>query len=356
MQQLMEALHLAQQGDWLAGQAFAEMDCGFVHMSFGAFGEALTHLRHALHIATEIEHQQWLAATHCVFAQLYFNLLAPDLAIQHAEKGMELARQLGSYWWSDNIAAYHALSYILKNDFSQAEAVLSATISRDEQPRHLGARRVIWAWGRLALAQKEPEVALRIAEQLIASAPNATNVALTQPIPHLLFLKGEALIMLQRLDEAAQALQNAKLGAQERQDPSLLWKIHCVAGQLENLRRYEDRAQHEFSMAREIIELLATHIDDEALRTPFLQMALKSLPKEKSLSPRHVEAKRFGGLTERERTIAMLIAQARSNRDIADTLFISERTVETHISNIFFKLGFSSRTQIAAWAIEKGLQ
>ncbi|MBA2680646.1 MAG: response regulator transcription factor [Ktedonobacteraceae bacterium] len=161
--------------------------------------------------------------------------------------------------------------------------------------------------------------------------------------------------MLQRFDEATQVLQNAKRGAQEQQDPSLQWKIHCVLGQLEQLLKHEEAAQHEFSAAREIIGSLATSIHDEALRTHFLQTALKSLPKEKSRSPRRAEAERFGGLTERERTIATLIAQGKSNREIAHVLVISERTVETHISNIFFKLGFSSRTQIAAWAIEKGL-
>ena len=355
IQRLAEALHLAHQGDWAAGQAFAEMDRGFLHIGFGEFGEALAHLRHALDIATEIEHQQWLAGTHCALTQLYFNLLEPDLAIQHAKQGMALARQLGSLWWSHNIATYYALSHIFRNEFSQAEAVLSATLPREGQPRHLAARRVTWAWGRLALAQKEPEVALRIAEQLLASAPNATNVPPTQPIPHLLTLKGEALIMLQRFDEATQALQNAKRGAQERQDLSLLWNVHCVVGHLEQLLKHEDAAQREFSAAKEIIVSLATSVDDEALRTHFLQVALKSLPKEKTLTPRRAEAEKFGGLTERERAIVVLIAQGKSNRRIADELIVSERTVETHVSNIFFKLGFSSRTQVATWAVEKGL-
>ena len=210
-------------------------------------------------------------------------------------------------------------------------------------------------WGKLALAQKQPEVALRIAEQLLASAPNATNVPSTQPIPHLLTLKGEALIMLQRFDEAIDALQHAKRGAQERQNPSLLWNIHCIAGHLEQLLKHEDATQYECSAAREIITSLAANIYDEAMRTHFLQAAFKSLPKEKTLTPRRAEAEKFGGLTERERTIVALITQGKSNRIIADELVVSERTVETHISNIFYKLKFSSRTQIAAWAVEKGL-
>jgi DNA-binding NarL/FixJ family response regulator len=355
IQQLNEALQLARQCDWTAGQAFAEMDRGWMHTGFGEFGEALVHLQQGLDIATEIEHQQWLAGIHCVFTQLYFNMLQPDLAIHHAKQGMALARQLGSLWWIHNITAYYALSHILTNELSEAEAILSAALPRDEQPHHVAARRVSWAWGRLALARKEPEVALRIAEQLLSSAPNVANVPSTQPIPHLLRLKGEALIMLQRFDEAAEALQNAKRGAQERQDPSLLWNIHCIVGYMEQSLKREDGAQREFSTAREIITSLAASIDDDASRTQFLQAALKSLPKEKTLSPRRAEAEKFGGLTERERSIVVLIAQGKSNRGIADELTVSERTVETHISNIFFKLGFSSRTQIAAWAVEKQL-
>ena len=56
-----------------------------------------------------------------------------------------------------------------------------------------------------------------------------------------------------------------------------------------------------------------------------------------------------GDLTRREREGARLIAQGLSNRAIAATLVISERTVEGHVGNILGKLGFHARTQIAAW-------
>lgn len=64
---------------------------------------------------------------------------------------------------------------------------------------------------------------------------------------------------------------------------------------------------------------------------------------------------RIGSLTEREREVAALIAQGATNRAIAEVLVISERTVERHVANIFAKLDFSSRTQIAAFAVEEGL-
>jgi len=60
-------------------------------------------------------------------------------------------------------------------------------------------------------------------------------------------------------------------------------------------------------------------------------------------------------LSQRERQIAALIAAGRTNREIAAELGISPRTADTHISHILSKLGFTSRTQIAAWAREQQL-
>jgi non-specific serine/threonine protein kinase len=72
-------------------------------------------------------------------------------------------------------------------------------------------------------------------------------------------------------------------------------------------------------------------------------------------SPRKVAKEKFGGLTAREREVAILIAQGKSNRDIAVMFVLSERTVEGYVSSILNKLGFNARAQIAAWATEKGL-
>jgi non-specific serine/threonine protein kinase len=57
-------------------------------------------------------------------------------------------------------------------------------------------------------------------------------------------------------------------------------------------------------------------------------------------------------LTRREREIAEQVAKGHTNRRIALELTVSQRTVEGHVEKIMTKLGFSSRTQIAAWATE----
>jgi DNA-binding NarL/FixJ family response regulator len=63
---------------------------------------------------------------------------------------------------------------------------------------------------------------------------------------------------------------------------------------------------------------------------------------------------RAGSLTEREREVLGLIADGRSNREIARALVLSEKTVKTHVSNILMKLDLADRTQAALWAVRHG--
>jgi len=60
-------------------------------------------------------------------------------------------------------------------------------------------------------------------------------------------------------------------------------------------------------------------------------------------------------ITDRERDVVRLVAQGRNNHEIALDLVISEKTVKTHISNILSKLHLQDRTQLAIYAIKKGL-
>jgi DNA-binding NarL/FixJ family response regulator len=60
-------------------------------------------------------------------------------------------------------------------------------------------------------------------------------------------------------------------------------------------------------------------------------------------------------LTSRELEVLRLVGAGRANKEIAAELQISERTARTHVSNILGKLGLSSRTQAALWAVREGL-
>ncbi len=70
-------------------------------------------------------------------------------------------------------------------------------------------------------------------------------------------------------------------------------------------------------------------------------------------SPRKPDA--GAQLTDREREVLRLLADGRSNKEIARSLVVSERTVKGHVSNILGKLGLQDRTQAALYAVRNGL-
>jgi len=67
------------------------------------------------------------------------------------------------------------------------------------------------------------------------------------------------------------------------------------------------------------------------------------------------EKNEYERLTDRERDVLQLVAEGRTNREIADNLFISVKTVLRHRTNMMQKLGFHNRTDLIKYAISKGL-
>lgn len=61
-------------------------------------------------------------------------------------------------------------------------------------------------------------------------------------------------------------------------------------------------------------------------------------------------------LTDREQEVLSLLARGRTNKDIAQSLFLSVRTIEAHLRNIYGKLEVSSRTEAVLWAVQHGYE
>jgi len=348
----MEALELARQIGWAAGQAFAEWGIAIDRANRGIFGEALTYARESLRIGTEIGHRQWITAAHYVLGHIYVLMLQADLAIQNLEQGLTLAKELGSAWWIGNSTTDLSNAYLLNDDIGRARSLLDAVPLQEDGFHTLVERRMLWAKGNLFLSENKPAEALRIAEHLLDSKLGPYKA---QSIPALLKLKGEALMALDLWERAKRAWTEAKQGAEQREALPLLWQIHCLLGWLYQEQKNNEGAEKEFANARQVIQSLGASLEEEQLREEFIRSACESLPKEKILSKRQSEAEKFGGLTPREREVARFLSQGKSNREIAERLVLSERTVENHISNILTKLGFDSRSQIAVWVVEKGL-
>lgn len=84
---------------------------------------------------------------------------------------------------------------------------------------------------------------------------------------------------------------------------------------------------------------------DVAEATAFALAEAPSAPAEDSIG--------WSVLTRRERDVAALVAGGLTNREVAAELVIAERTAEGHVENIHTKLGFHSRSQVAAWVAEQ---
>lgn len=130
----------------------------------------------------------------------------------------------------------------------------------------------------------------------------------------------------------------------------LLWQAYLQSGHRAYLRhRYAD-AERAYLSAQTIIAELAGQQENPHAGSRFHDTVMASIPQAYRLQAGKAG---HGGLTAREREVVARIAGGSSNREIADALFIAEKTVEMHVSNSLSKLSFRSRAQLAAWAVAR---
>jgi DNA-binding CsgD family transcriptional regulator len=122
-------------------------------------------------------------------------------------------------------------------------------------------------------------------------------------------------------------------------------------------------ARYESARARELVGLACRQLGDADAGEMELESAwevfgqLGAAPDVSRVGKliRHAGRRAAGGLTARELEIVRLVATGRTNRAIAEELVISEKTVARHVSNVFAKLGVSSRSAVTAFAYERDL-
>jgi DNA-binding CsgD family transcriptional regulator len=353
---------LLQQGELalkIAGEIGRRSDEAYVLINMamylgprGEYAHALEVAQRGLAIAEEIEHRQWMAAGHRALGALYLDLLALSEAEPHLEQALALAQEVGSRFWTRIASGFLALVSLAQHEVMRAESLLNAALGPADPVQTVGQRLIWYARAELALARDDPQLALHITDQLLASAANLSE---ERVIPRLWKLRGEALMALHREAEAEKMLRAAQDAAHAQGLRSALWRIAIDLGKLYQTELRDEEAALAFATAQELIEELAASIPDTSLRDHFLHKASGLIPRQEPLSPRRAAKKAFGGLTEREREVAALIAQGKANREIAEVLVVNYRTIEKHIENILSKLGFTSRAQVAVWAAEKGL-
>ncbi|MCJ7556273.1 MAG: tetratricopeptide repeat protein [Gammaproteobacteria bacterium] len=114
--------------------------------------------------------------------------------------------------------------------------------------------------------------------------------------------------------------------------------------------------EHYLALARTNLTEAEFQAEQAAGRAMSLEQAVdyaQALPLKPGIATASIEMP--DGLTRREREVAALVGQGKTNGEIATELILSKRTVETHVSHILSKLGLTSRGQIMRWAIDRGL-
>jgi len=225
---------------------------------------------------------------------------------------------------------------LLRLDQGQAGAA-DAAIRRvvDEAQDPIARARVLGAYVEIVLAGGEVAAARSAADEL-------SRIAAEMDAPFLRALAercaGAVLLAEGDARAALRALRQAWSGWRKLDAPYESARVRVLIGVACRALGDDDGADMEFDAARSSFQQL------EAAPELARVEALCGIP-----------AVAAEGLTAREVEVLMLVATGKTNRAIADDLFISEKTIARHVSNIFIKLGLSSRSAATAYAYEHDL-
>jgi ATP/maltotriose-dependent transcriptional regulator MalT len=206
----------------------------------------------------------------------------------------------------------------------------------DEMPAPPARTRLLAAYVEVALAARDVPAARVAADELAEVAAHADAPLLRAVAAH-----ADAAVVLAEGDARAAlvALRGAWTAWQELDVPYEAARVRVLVGLACRQLGDADSAEMEFDAARWVFQQLG---------------ATPDLAQLDALS-RTAPAPATGGLTAREVQVLRLVAAGKTNRAIAADLFLSDRTVARHVSNIFTKLDLSSRSAATAYAYEHGL-
>lgn len=104
--------------------------------------------------------------------------------------------------------------------------------------------------------------------------------------------------------------------------------------------------------SKNLLETIRAVFQGETLLSP--SIAIQLLNEFKQITEKEKSRDLFSSLTKREQEVLKQISTGKSNKEIAEILYISEATVKTHITNILQKLHVNDRTQAAIYALKRG--
>jgi len=358
-----QSLRLAREIGWRAGESFTRYNIANALGWRGEYDRAIPMAREALEIAQQLGHLQWTAAARRLLGEMMLDLLAPELAREQLEAAHEIAQRLGSRVWLRWTAAPLAVARLRLGDPDGAATLLDDAARlgaarmrapADSPSLTLGERHLWLARAELALADGKATEALAITDARLG-AEQAAHPDSRLGVPKLTLLRIDALAALEQFDEAAVAVRQAREQATRQGAHPLLWRVDAAEGHLHRVQRQRLEARRAFDRALAVARELAEAVPDETLRARFEEGLAEAVPAGPAPSAARLAKEEYGGLTRRERDVVQLVAQGKANKVVAYELGIGERTVEGYVTSALAKLGFDSRTQLATWALTRGL-
>jgi DNA-binding NarL/FixJ family response regulator len=226
-----------------------------------------------------------------------------------------------------------ALLRLAQGRAATASASIRAALTAVTSDR-LGRARLCAAQVEIALADGDAETAGRACDELTRTASTYGSSGLEAAA---LQARGAVLLAGGRAEAALPTLRAACRRWLELDAPYDAARVRLLLARTYQALGDADAAVRELDAAQVVFARLGATLD---VREVAARRGRAALP---------------GGLTGREAEVLALVAAGRSNREIAAVLVLSHKTVARHLSNIFAKLGVSSRTQAAAYAFEHGL-
>jgi DNA-binding CsgD family transcriptional regulator/tetratricopeptide (TPR) repeat protein len=347
------AVQLSREIGWRGNEALALGQLARALAARGDLGRAVECGRAAVAVADEIDHHLWMSfARVCLGWALAFSLLDPAAGRPWLEEALTIARQIGSPTWLALAATVLAETCLEARELDRCAELLDEALPPGKPVEAIGLRWAACTRAALTLARGDPEAALAQLDSQLAVIP---QLSAGRTAPRLARVRAEALAALGQLEAAAEALRAAIAEVEARGARSLLWGLHLQLGHVYRRLSRRNRSAEAYAAARDVVLQLSRAIPDPTQQALFRQRALALIP---AGAPPHgpsPDQALWSGLTHREREVAQLIAQGRSNPEIARALVVSRKTVEAHASRILSKLDFTSRSQIAAWVTERGL-
>jgi non-specific serine/threonine protein kinase len=272
-----------------------------------------------------------------------------------AEEGLVIYRNINKFYdlHSAAVMLLADLAY-LRGDFRRAmdhmEACLTLCLKSDYR---LGVNRRKTRLAQVCIATGDfPRARRLLVESLNASLGNGDrwNAAM------ILVAMMNLLVVEGKLGQAARCLGAAQVfleifGAD-------LWPVDRLIYEKYKLQLTSLLSSAEFDVVREEGRRLSSDVETVlAFAAALLSEDQQEMEAKGRFLPAGQAARlAFDGLTAREREVAVLIAQGKNNTEISASLYLGVRTVEAHVTKILTKLGYTSRTQIAVWAVKKGLK